>query len=361
MPEIRKQLSRLLTVSALSSFQLAGASWVALLAARGFTLVEIGLAESVFHLASLVFEIPSGVISDVFGRRKSMVLSQLMFMLSALCMAFSWGMTGVCAAMVLDAWGFNFASGAREALAYDSLKIAGQSEKYMAFSARELAIYRIGNAAAILCAGLALLVGHRIAYTLDAILALVGLILAAGLSEARTDAAQFSGSISGRIRAVFTESLHFLLHGGRSLGLMLINSLAGSIAILTVFFLQARLSAIGVSNALLGPLLFLISLGGAAGARLSMGVSSWKYARCASFCLLGIIAGAACALGSNAALMCMGGFAANLLSDLLEVRTDAALNDRFPSSQRSTLLSVASLVFSLVMVVLSPVAGLVFG
>ena len=54
---------------------------MALLAARGFTLVEIGLAESCFHMASLLFEVPSGVISDVFGRKKSMILSQLMFML----------------------------------------------------------------------------------------------------------------------------------------------------------------------------------------------------------------------------------------------------------------------------------------
>ena len=153
MSKIQKQIRRLLAVSALSSFQLAGASWVALLAARGFSLVEIGLAESCFHVASLIFEIPSGVISDVFGRKKSMVMSQAMFVLSALCMALSRGMTGVCLALVLDAWGYNFASGAREALAYDSLKSAGQEEKYMDYSARELSIYRVGNAAAILCAG----------------------------------------------------------------------------------------------------------------------------------------------------------------------------------------------------------------
>jgi len=65
-------------------------------------------------------------------------------------------------------------------------------------------------------------------------------------------------------------------------------------------------------------------------------------------------------MGNSAAGMCLGGFTANLCSDLLEVRTDAILNDRFPSSQRSTLLSVASLMFSLVMIVLSPLAGMIF-
>lgn len=361
MSILKKQLNRLLTVSALSSFQLAGASWVALLAARGFTLVEIGLAESCFHLASLLFEVPSGVISDVFGRKKSMVLSQLMFVLSAIGMAFSNHLVGICLALVLDAWGYNFASGAREALAYDSMKAAGQADKYMDFSSRELSIYRLGNAAAILCAGLALMIGHRTAYILDASLALVGMLAACGLKEIQTEEKQFEGTISGRILRCFRESLGFLCANGESLALMLVNSLVGATAILTVFFLQARLSCVGVSNTLLGPALFVISLGGAVGARLSAQLSGLRFRSAAIMCMGGALLGVLFGVGQSALLMCIGGFAANFCSDALEVRTDAILNERFPSSQRSTLLSVASLVFSLVMIVLSPLAGLAFG
>ena len=360
MFEIKRQLNRLLTVTALSSFQLAGASWVALLAARGFTLVEIGFAESCFHLASLLFEVPSGVISDVFGRKKSMVLSQLMFMLSALGMAFAEGLTGICLALVLDAWGYNFASGAREALAYDSMKAAGQESKYMDFSSRELSIYRLGNAAAILCAGLALIIGHRAAYILDALLALLGMMLAWGLKEVQTEEKQFEGTIPVRILRCFRDSLGFLRGNGRSLALMLVNSLVGATAILTVFFLQARLGRVGVSDILLGPALSGISLGGAVGARLAVKIARWSFGCAAGTCMLGALLGVLGGIGHSAVWMCVGGFVANLCSDLLEVRTDAILNERFPSGQRSTLLSVASLVFSLVMIVLSPLAGMIF-
>lgn len=58
--------------------------------------------------------------------------------------------------------------------------------------------------------------------------------------------------------------------------------------------------------------------------------------------------------------MCVGGFVASLLSDVVELLSDAALNARFPFAQRSTLLSMASLVFSLVMIALSPLAGWIF-
>ena len=79
MFKIKQQLRRLYAVTAISSLQIAGASWVALLAARGFSLAEIGFAEGVFHFVSFLFEVPSGVIADVFGRKRSMVASQCMF------------------------------------------------------------------------------------------------------------------------------------------------------------------------------------------------------------------------------------------------------------------------------------------
>lgn len=134
MFNIKKQIRNFYIISTLSSFQIAGASWVALLAARGFSLAEIGIAEGVFHMASLLFEIPSGVISDVFGRKKCMILSQFMFIISALLMILSKGLPGICVSLVASAFGYNFASGTREALAYDSLKVAEQEEKYLAYS-----------------------------------------------------------------------------------------------------------------------------------------------------------------------------------------------------------------------------------
>lgn len=360
MLNIKLQLKRLIAVSALSSFQLAGASWVALLAVRGFTAVQIGFAESCFHLTSLLFEIPSGVISDVFGRRKSMLLSQLMFVLSALCMAFSKGMTGVCIALALDAIGYNFASGAREALAYDSLKSVGREEKYMDFSARELGIYRLGDAAAILCAGLALKIGYHSAYLVDAALSLLGLLVAARIREAPTQAISMEGTILNRILCCFRQSMRFLCKNLRSMALMLADSLAAAAAVLTVFFLQSRLLQAGVQEAELGVMLFIISLGGVAGASVANRFARRSYSSVAVLCMLGVMFGVYCCMGDDVSWMCFGGFVVGFFADFLEVRTDALLNERFPSDQRSTLLSVASLVFSLTMMALSPLAGRIF-
>ena len=357
MFNIRKQIRNIYTISVLGSFQIAGASWVALLAARGFSLAQIGIAEGVFHVASLLFEIPSGVISDVFGRKKSMILSQCMFILSALLMAFSEGLPGVCASLTASAFGYNFTSGTREALAYDSLKAAGQEEGYLAYSSMEYSIYRVGSACATLCAGLALTLGYRRANLLDAFLSSICLLFCFRLKEVETVERQFEGTLGERLLRCFRESLHFLTHNGRSLVLMLFNSFCGCISVLTAFFLQARLTESGLDAIWLGPGLFAITLGGAVGAKAVTAVAKWDYRKVAGLCVLGIAGGLALSLYRAPLVMILGGFVGNLFDDLLQVRTDALLNERFPSAQRATLVSVSSLTFSLVMIGMSPLMG----
>ena len=55
-------------------------------------------------------------------------------------------------------------------------------------------------------------------------------------------------------------------------------------------------------------------------------------------------------------------FTVNVISsgDALQVRTDAILQEMFPSEWRATLISMESFLFSMIMIVLSPLAGIVF-
>ena len=66
----KKQIHKLYLLTAVGYFLPAGSSWVALLALRGFSVLEIGLLESIFHIVSFCFELPSGVVADVFGRKR---------------------------------------------------------------------------------------------------------------------------------------------------------------------------------------------------------------------------------------------------------------------------------------------------
>ena len=365
--EAGKQLRLLYLNTSLGAFQIAGASWVALLAARGFSLVEIGFAESVFHVASLLFEVPSGVISDVFGRKKSMVLSQCMMLVSSLLMLVSDSMAGVLPAMVFSAFGYNFASGTRESLAYETLKAEGREAEYDGYASTDMMLYTFFSSLATLCAGAALALGYRRAYLVDIGLGVVCLMSALRLQDVGYAAAGEEEGKNGteetvwkKIFQCFRESVLFLLHSRKAMELILLNAAVGAAATLLRFFLQARLPEQGLPAALLGPALFLMGLGGAAGARLILCCRSWSYGRVFAVSAITVAGCVAAALLPVPAVMVAGGFLSALCDNFLQVRSDVRLNEMVPAGQRATLISVSSLCFSGVMIVLSPLFGMVF-
>lgn len=365
--EAGKQLRLLYLNTSLGAFQIAGASWVALLAARRFSLVEIGFAESVFHVASLLFEVPSGVISDVFGRKKSMVLSQCMMLVSSLLMLVSDSMAGVLPAMVFSAFGYNFASGTRESLAYETLKAEGREAEYDGYASTDMMLYTFFSSLATLCAGAALALGYRRAYLVDIGLGTVCLMSALRLRYVGYAAAGEEGVKNGpeetvwkKIFQCFRESVLFLLHSRKAMELILLNAAVGAAATLLRFFLQARLTEKGLPDAMLGPALFFMGLGGAAGARLILHCKSWSYGRVFAVSAIAVAGCVAAAILPVPAVMVFGGFLSALFDNFLQVRSDVRLNEMVPAGQRATLISVSSLCFSGVMIVLSPLFGMVF-
>ena len=169
-----RQKRALLALEWAVGFQPAGSIWVLLLAARGWSLVEIGLAEGLFHVVSLCCELPSGLLADVLGRRRTLAVSQGMFFLSALLMIAGESPWGVYLSLAVLAMAYNLESGTREAITYESMLEAGQEEAYLKFSSLQNGVYRFSSSGAMLLAGATVLLGWRAAYLLDAGIALLG-------------------------------------------------------------------------------------------------------------------------------------------------------------------------------------------
>lgn len=353
------QIRRIYAITALSSLQFAGACWVALLAARGFSLTQIGLVETVFHLASFLFEVPSGVIADVFGRKRSMVVSQCMSAVASIAMMLSSTMSGVCIGMALSALGYNFASGSREALAYESLKQGQKESAYDRFAVNDTTIWRMGSAIATLCTGAALWIGPRAAYGVDLTLALLGLWPVLQLQEPKMDG-DTEKNPGRRIYAAVQESIDFMMHHPKVLQLMFCNAAIGSVATMLLYLLQARLPEIGVPIGWLGPVLFLLGLSSMLGLQLARFAGRMRYRSLALLCGGGVLIGTYLASSSFLLVVLAGAFLAGTLDDILDVRSDVKLNEMVLSCQRATLVSLSSLVYSLVMLVVAPLLGALF-
>lgn len=358
---IKKQIKRLYLVTSVGYFQIAGASWVALLALRGFSLLEIGILESIFHIVSFCFEIPSGVAADVFGRKKTLVMSRIASLISSIFMILSEGFWTTAFSIGFSALSYNLASGTREALAYDSLKAAGQEEGYNKFASTEMMLYRIVNSTATLCAGLALWLGYKKAYAVDVVFSLAAMIIACRLVEVNISEKQNNEKITERLVNVITESIKFLVSNKRARLIMVLNSLIGAVSTLVLFFLQAKLPMAGLNNAMLGPTLFIMGLGAALGAKMVLYFRNSCYSKIMIISSIGVIFAFAMTFTGNPYFMSFGGFVGAFADDFLEVRTDVILNEMIPSEQRATLVSVSSFMFSVVMIVLSIFMGWVMG
>ena len=360
MFQIKKQIERLYLSSVLGNLSLTGA-WVALLAARGYSLMEIGIAETVFHITSLAFELPSGVFADVFGRKKMLIASSVMRIIGNLIMVASCNLPMVCASIAFQALSYNFASGSGDALAYDSLKLAGEEQYFEKYASNQLILCRLCGGASTLCAGLALFIGHRLAYSVDVLLSVLQIRVLASLREAggRTDGRNTDG-ILRELADCFCGSFAFLKDARRAIGLMFCNSLVGAADTLLLFFLQAKLPMASMPNWALGMALLFMELGGILGSRLILKCERVRYSRIFFFIALLVSAGVCLEHSGSYLVMTAGGFLAALGDDALQVRTNTILQDMFSSKQRATLISVESFIFSVIMVVLSPLAGALF-
>lgn len=361
MFNIKKQLSKLYLSSVLGSLSLTGA-WVAILAARGFSLVEIGISETVFHITSIIFELPSGVLADVFGRKKMLIVSTLMAMIGNIVMIVSNDLPLVCLSIVFHALAENAASGTGDALAYDSMKRAGTESHFEKYESNQLIIYRLCSGVSTLCAGFALTIGYRLAYGTGLVTCAVQLLLLNTLQEVTT-ASQTNiirKTALKRLSECVRESIMFLKKARRALGLMMCNSLVGSLDILLLFFLQAKLTDKGIPIWGLGFALLFMQLGGIVGSKAILKFPKLSYRAVFTVTAGLVLAGLLAEHSASYIVMSLGGFAAALGDDALQVRTNARLQNMFPSEQRATLTSMESFTFSVIMIFLSPLAGFAF-
>ena len=180
---LQKQLRCVYLHAFTSTLHFTDAVWVALLAARGFTLAQIGLAEGVFHGVSLLCEVPSGMAADLLGRRRTLIFGGALGVVSAATMAFAPSLAFICAGMGLKALGYNLLSGTTEALTYDSLKAAGRERDYIKVDAKASIFMKLASALGALASLLAGVLTSAGYYLADAAVSAVSALAAANLTE----------------------------------------------------------------------------------------------------------------------------------------------------------------------------------
>ena len=362
---LKKQLACIYTSDLFSGLRITDAVWVALLAARGFSLWEIGLAESVYHIVSLFCEVPSGMAADLLGRRKTLLSGGVLTVTCNLLMAFASDLFTICLAMGLNALAMTMFSGTFTALVYDSLKTEGREDEYIQVSANSSQISMLANAIGSLASLLKRFLGFAGFYLLSAAFEGVSTAALALMEEPIVTKAQASRgkqtlrALPGQFTKLARNSLSILRTTPLAAKLIVSSAVVSVPSYLTKMFLQQRLIELGWPTELLFLPLLLGGLACVAGTEIGRRVKCRSmrrlYTACALLCGVGtLLVGTAPAWGGILGMM--------LVQGVLEVyllHESQKLNDAIPSDQRATLISVDSMAYSILMIPASPFVGAV--
>ena len=120
---------------------------------HGLSLTEVMIIQAIYSLSVAVFEIPSGYIADLFGRKHTIVLSTIFSFSGYLVFSFFGGFYAFAAASTLVGIGGSLMSGSDSALLYDTLLEIGDKKTYTKIEGRNYAIGNFSEATAGILGG----------------------------------------------------------------------------------------------------------------------------------------------------------------------------------------------------------------
>lgn len=371
---IKKQMVRMYLYEAALSFRMVDAVWVIFLLERGFSLAQAGIAEGVYHITSMIFEVPSGMAADLFGRKRTLILSGIAGICSAIFMTLE-GWTGfVYCSMIFSALALNLASGTEEALVYDSLLEAGREDNYKKVWANSSLIARTASAFACAASPVAIMMGFKYTYYISAFLCFCTILAVSGVKEpvvtkrqemrsrnsngksGKCQQQQIKAELGNRLKKHIIETGGFIKNHPKTMVKLFANAALACPCYLIMMYLQEHLVNCGWPKSFIGIPMLVIPLAGALGTRIAV---KNKSGLSKALLICGVISGVGtCLVGSSALIIVLcGACVQRICEGFAEIVVSENVNKDFTSDHRATLVSVDSMCYSVLMVIASPVTG----
>ena len=359
---IKKQLRNLYLYEIISGFQIVDAVWVLFFLERGFSIAQAGVAEGFFHVISMCCEIPSGMLSDMIGRRKTLILSGVVSAAGSFCMIATDCFWVILIAMGLNAFSYNLVSGTREALTYDSLLEGGAEERYLKVSSIQENIYLGIFAMTNLLSVVTVALGYRKAYFISIVQGILSSFVAMRLSEVNVGREKKKEKLTcADIRR------ELILYTGQSLGVlkknpsvcrrMLLGGLVAAGCYVVNMMMQEHLVSCGLKAGWIGVPLLFISIFSMVGAALA---GKTEQVQLKKLMIVGSLAAGLFIAVSSSTVIVISVFAAGMAhgaEEVLMLRIESENQKVFSSEIRATMVSVSSMMYSIFMVIVSPLTG----
>lgn len=301
-------------------------------------------------------EVPTGAIADLYGRKVSRVIGRICSFLSTLLMLLSKDINMIGLAFVFSALGYNFESGAGDALIFDSMKELGKEESYVKVAGITETIMQSAGVIALVLGGYIAMLRYDLVYEIGLTVTAIALILALSFTEPTIGKVSYTSNVISGLRKQVNDSLAVLKSEPRAAVLILLSEGFNVFSVTLFFYIQNYYKSLNYSELEIG---IILAAGGILAAFAALKAQRIKLASSLRTLMTFL---------PLAAIICFWGVLTpklgflffillTLLESLMFVLTGDAINQLIPSQQRATLLSLQSMLFSLFMMLLFPLIG----
>lgn len=333
------------------NFSLTHAIWLLYLAARGFSIVEIGIFEGIFHLSSLTMEIPTGAVADIYGRKTSRLLGVILFTVYLLIMAYSYNPILVGFGFVLCGISYTLESGAGDALVYDSLLEEGNEGSFNKVNRNKETIYQTASMLSAVVGGYIASISHSLVFDISLAIMIITFGILAFMKETKID--KHPDGIKKKFKEQYVESFKYVFENQKLILYILIGNLMSFPVTVLFFYSQNYYIHLGYNEFQIGVFLALGSFAAVIGA---WTVTKFHFNDKFIFTFIPLIM-----IGLSwmylteytwIAFALLGGFESIMYIVILN-----HINRGIPSDKRATILSISSMVFSILMILVFPLVG----
>lgn len=150
---------------------------------HGLGLQDVFILKSIYSIAAVTLEIPSGYLADVWGRKKCLISGCILFFFGYLCYSFTSTFEAFIIAEILLGTGQTLVNGADSALLYDTTAHYKKENLYLRYEGRITMIGNFAEAIAGIIGGLLAAYSLRLPFYAQAVIAFSGIPAAFMLKE----------------------------------------------------------------------------------------------------------------------------------------------------------------------------------
>lgn len=150
---------------------------------NGMSMTEIFWLKSIYSLGMLVWEIPSGYLGDVWGRKKTLIAGSILTTLGFSIYCFAYGFWHLAIAEFILGIGQSFISGADSAMLFDSMKAQNREDEYLKYEGKVTSLGNFSEAIAGVAGGLLALISLRTPFVVQALFSAIAIPAAITLKE----------------------------------------------------------------------------------------------------------------------------------------------------------------------------------